>query len=94
MKLYATVKSERGKQASKGGNEYLESNFFITSRDTQQARVRVINDDEIGLVYFVVEEFFFGKWSTKYEQKYFVNVPEKGVIVPDITKCVINPMDC
>lgn len=79
MNLYEAVTSERGKQVSKGGNEYLESNFFITSRDTPQARVRVIYDELLGIVYFSVEEFFFGKWSTKYEQKYFVNVPEKKI---------------
>lgn len=68
--------SERGKEVTKGGNEYIESNFFITSRDTPQARVRVINDEKIGLIYFSVEELHFGKWTEKYQSEYFVNVTE------------------
>jgi len=71
MKLYATTTSERASKGQ-GGNDYLESNYFITSKEKPQARVRVINDEKMGMIYFCVEEFFFNKWSVKYEQKYFI----------------------
>ncbi len=75
MKLYATTTSERASKGQ-GGNEYIETNFFITSKESPQARVRVINDEKMGLIYFSVEEYFFGKWRMKYQKEYFINVSE------------------
>ena len=77
MKLYATTTSERASKGQ-GGNEYIESSFFITSKETPQARVRIINDEKMGLIYVSYEEYFFSKWNIKYENKYFINIPIKG----------------
>lgn len=73
MKLYATTKSERATKGQ-GGNDYIESNFFITSTEKPQARVRIINDEKMGLIYVSFEEYFFGKWNVKYQTKYYINI--------------------
>lgn len=70
MKLYATTTTERASNGQ-GGNEYLESNFYITSKKKPQMRVRLMNDDKMGLIYFCLEEYFFGKWKVKREKTFY-----------------------
>ena len=77
MKLYATTTSERASKGQ-GGNEYLETVYNIMDKNTPSYRVRVINDEEIGKIYFTVEVFFFGKWQEKMNDVIYINVPEKG----------------
>lgn len=78
MKLYTTTTSERGKPVNKGGNDYIESLYYITDRLQPNYRVRVIDDSEaIGQVYFSVQCYFFGKWHEKYSEVIHVNMPSK-----------------
>lgn len=77
MTLYATTTSERASKGQ-GGNEYLETLYYLTSKENPQVRVKVTNDEKIGLIYFSIEEYFFNKWTKKYTQKYYINVELKG----------------
>lgn len=75
MKLYATTKSERASKGQ-GGNDYIETNFFVTSKEKANFRTRIINDEKMGLIYISFEEYFFGKWNMKYQTELFQNVTE------------------
>lgn len=77
MKLYATTTSERASKGQ-GGNEYIETKFYITEKEKPQARVRIINDEKMGLIYISFEEYFFEKWSIKYQTEYYLNIEQKG----------------
>ena len=77
MKLYATTTSERASKGQ-GGNDYLETLYNIADKDQATFRVRVINDEKMGQIYFTVENFFFGNWRTKYETVIYTNVTSKG----------------
>ena len=74
MKLYATTTSERGRKVEKGGNEYIETLYNLTRRDKAQFRVRVINDEQMGMIYFCVENSFFGSWRVTYEEKIYIDI--------------------
>lgn len=78
MKLYATTTSERASKGQ-GGNDYIETNYYITSQEKPQARVRIINDEKMGLIYTSFEEYFFGKWVIKYQNEYYINVKKAEV---------------
>lgn len=73
MKLYATTTSERATKGQ-GGNDYIETNFFITNKEKPNFRARIINDEKMGLIYISFEEYFFGKWTVKYQTELFQNV--------------------
>jgi len=77
MKLYATTTTERASKGQ-GGNEYLETVYNIIDKNTPSYRVRVMNDEKIGQIYFTVEHYFFGKWHEKMSDVIYINVPEKG----------------
>lgn len=77
MKLYATTTSERASKGQ-GGNDYIETVYNAVSKDTPSFRVRLINDEQMGLIYFSVEEYFFGQWREKYRTELYINIPPKG----------------
>lgn len=77
MKLGAIITSERGKAVTKTGNEYIETLYSLTGRDSNNYRVRVIDDSKIGKIYFIVESYFFGKWREIVNEVTYINVTEK-----------------
>lgn len=74
MKLYATTTSERASKGQ-GGNEYLNIDINIDSKEPTY-RVRVINDELLGIVYISLESLYFGKWTTVYQTEQYFNVSE------------------
>lgn len=74
MRLGATMTSERGKAVTKTGNDYLETLYSLTGRDSNNYRVRVIDDSKIGQIYFIVESQFFGKWREIVNEVIYTNV--------------------
>ena len=75
MKLYATTTSERGKPATKGANEYLNIDINVHTKEPSY-RVRVINDELLGIVYISLESKQFEKWATLYQTEQYFNVTE------------------
>lgn len=63
MKLYATTTSERGKPVNKSGNIYLNIDININSKEPSY-RLRIIDDELLGIAYISLEFFSFGKWHT------------------------------
>lgn len=73
MKLYAKINSDRASKGQ-GGNKYLATEYYIVDREKPQAKVEIINDKEKGEIHFVVKEYFFGKWTEKYHNIYYINI--------------------
>ena len=64
MKLYATTKSDKhGREAKKGGDQWIE--IVIANGNNKTARVRAVYDEKLGITYYTLESFLFGKWYQK-----------------------------
>ena len=75
MKLYATTTSDQGgREAKKGGDEYIET--IVTNGNKKSARLRVIYDEKLGITYFSFESFLFGKWYLKGSFEEYENISE------------------
>lgn len=76
MKLYATTTSERASKGQ-GGNKHLEININIHSTEPRY-RIRVIEDELLGITYISLEHKHLGKWGIKYQTEEYWNIDEKG----------------
>ena len=75
MKLYTKATSDNSdKEATKGGNNYIETLYFATSRDQANYRTRFINDDKAGMIYLILESYHFGKWREIKNEVIYINV--------------------
>ena len=73
MRLFLEAQSERGKPVTKSANEWIEMNINVDSMSPSY-RVRIINDELLGIWYISLETFHFGKWRELYQTEQFYNV--------------------
>lgn len=78
MKLAIKAITERGKPIIKTGNEYIETLYSLTGQDSNNFRVRVINDSKTGQIHFIVESHFFGKWKETVNEVKYTNITKEN----------------
>jgi len=64
MKLYTTVKSERGKVASKSGNDYLDIDISLNEGKSKLPTVHIVQKRDIVEIYY----YYKGKYYTLFDE--------------------------
>jgi len=74
MKLATKTAKENGKQVITTANNYIETLYYLTSREQPNYRSMAKIDEKNGIITFTLYAYFFNKWKIVYNQDMYINV--------------------